>query len=411
MGEPVSKLHVGWSARKSMGAAVRAAVGQALEKASSPAMALVFSAGNWDRSALACALAAELGCVPWIGGTATAIFANDKVIDDGLAVGVLDASSAYVGVGVAGGAGISPFESGGEAVSHALEVIPPLKPDADLARSGRVVFLLVDSFLGTGNAIVQGAVREGGTGLNWVGCGIGGLGRKTGRMSVFVNGKSLLDTTAALALELPAPIGSSMANGFKPFGPALSVTKVGIDNLSVQELDYMPAIEVFERVAREFHPGVADASGVDVNALAQRYPVGIPQADGNVIIREIIRRSDAGNLDFIASVYEGSIVRLHSASERSLVESARMATANACSQVCGRAGGLVVFDCDGRHAKIGCKAEAELKAILEEAGEGVELLGCTAYGEVGRLGAGYPQFHNESIVVTAFPGEKVEVAS
>ena len=71
---------------------------------------------------------------------------------------------------------------------------------------------------GSGTDTVRGAVREGGTSVCWAGGGVGGLGRASGRMALLANGRAFLDRAIALAIDLPAPIGSGMAHGFTPQG-------------------------------------------------------------------------------------------------------------------------------------------------------------------------------------------------
>ena len=403
--EKIAALHVAWSTNRSHGDAVSEAVEQALEKAEAPVLGLVFSSGDWDRKTLAHTLAAEFGSIPWGGCTATAVIADRHIITEGIAVGVISAPQAFVGVGVAGPVSQSPLEAGASAVARAIDHLPPMPQDGDAAFPRRAVWLLVDSFLGSGSAVVRGAVREGGVGICWAGGGVGGKGRLSGRMSLLANGRAVLDRAVAVALDLPSPVGAGMGHGLKPFGPAMSVTKARGE--VVEQLDYMPAAEVFERIARR-EGGSPDDASASLDDLFHRYPLGIPHADDGYLICDPFGKTDDDGLTFIAPVYEGTIVRLMRASASEMVAGAAGAVTLARSRLRGRRpGGLLVADCDGRFLSMGSAFQDEVDAMADAAGEGVPMLGCTAYGEIGRLGDGsYPHFHNKTVQILALPGEE-----
>ena len=413
--EPVSSLQVAWSTRSSLNQAVGEVVSAAMRHATSPVLALVFSAGDWDRAALAQALAAELGSLPWGGCTATAVFAGRKVMTEGIALGVLSAPQASVGIGLAGSLSHNPLGAGMAAVARAIDHLPPLASACTCAcvsadagastsappRTHRAVLLFADTFTGSGSAAVRGAVREGGTSVCWAGGGVGGQGRATGRMSLLANGRAFLDRTVALAIDLPAALGSGMGHGFSPLGPSLSVTHVKGE--LIEQLEYSPALATYESLARSL-----DAEGdLSTDALFHRYPFGIPQADGGYVLREFVRVTASGALEFVSDVPEGSVVRLMRSTTESLIEGARSAALAARAKLEATPGGALVFDCDARFLTLGADFQREIDAISDALGPDVPLLGCTSYGEVGALGCSFPQFHNKTVHVLALPGEEV----
>lgn len=399
----ITWLRVAWSTRTSLAQAVGEAVDTAMRDSANPVLALVFSAGDWDRTALAQALAAELGSLPWCGCTATAVFANKNVLTNGIALGVLNAPQASVGIGLAGTMGTNPAAAGGSAVARAIDQLPPLSPRGEVGLGpSRVIILFTDTFNGHGSETVRGAVREGGTAVCWAGGGVGGQGRSSGRMSLLANGRAFLDRAVALAIDLPAPIGSGMGHGFLPQGPSLTVTHTRGD--LVEQLEYGPARAAYEMLARRH--GMPLDGTLAFPEIFHGLPLGIPQADGEYVLREIVRANDGGALEFVSSVPEGSIVRLMRSSPEALVEGARQAAATARSKLRAPPGGALVFDCDGRFLCLGDDFPRELGAISDALGEDVPLLGCTSYGEIGALGSGFPQFHNKTVHVLALPGEE-----
>ena len=397
----ISLLQVAWSTDVALSRAVGAAVSTAMRDSTNPVLALIFSAGDWDRAALAQALTAELGSLPWCGCTATAIFANRNVLTNGIALGVLNAPQASVGIGLAGTLSANPVAVGGAAVARAIDQLPPPAAGREVASAAsRAIILFTDTFNGSGAEAVRGAIREGGTAVCWAGGGVGGQGRASGRMSLLANDRAFLDRAVALAIDLPAPIGSGMGHGFRPQGPSLTVTLTKGD--LVEQLEYSPARAMYEMLARRHG---LDRAG-ELTAHFHNFPLGIPQADGEYVLRELVRISEAGALEFVSPVPEGSIVRLMQSSPEALIEGARAAAIAARSKLQARPGGALVFDCDGRFLCLGDDFSKELGAISDALGEDVPILGCTSYGEIGALGSGFPQFHNKTVQVLALPGEE-----
>jgi hypothetical protein len=133
------------------------------------------------------------------------------------------------------------------------------------------------------------------------------------------------------------------------------------------------------------------------------HPLGIPQADGEYLIRDPLAVDDAGALQFMASVPDGALVRVMEGTPTMLVEAARVAASMARDDAGGAIGGALVFDCVSRYLMLGDRLGEELTACQDALGADVPVLGCLTFGEVGAFGARMPQFHNKTMVVLAFP--------
>jgi hypothetical protein len=72
--------------------------------------------------------------------------------------------------------------------------------------------------------------------------------------------------------------------------------------------------------------------------------------------------------------------------------------------VAGPIAGAFVFDCISRCMMLGDTVRDELVTFENELGQGVPVMGCLTFGEVGTLGRGVPQFHNKTAVVLALGG-------
>ncbi|HEY3451413.1 MAG TPA: FIST N-terminal domain-containing protein [Myxococcales bacterium] len=389
----IARLHIGKSTRADVAEAVHEAVGDALKDALHPALAVALATDEYPAEALASRLSEALGKVPWVGCSAAGVFAGPQLLRQGLVVGVVSSAQAYVGVGAAGPIGGNPRSAGAAAVARALDQIP-----GAAAGRGRAMLLFLNALGGHGAEVVRGAVHEGGNAAAWAGGGAGDNLRFI-HAAQFARGKAFTDHAVAAALDLPGPVGAGMRHGWRPYGPPTMITRAR--GPMAVELEYEQAFEVYRRTAAA-HGDQVTAEGF--TAFAMNHPLGIPQADGDHLIRDPISVDDAGCLRCVAEVPDGSLVRVMESGAEELFAAARGA-AEAARAACGGAvGGAFVFDCVSRFLLLGDAIGQELGAVAAGLGEGVPWMGCLTMGEVGALGSGVPQFHNKTAVVLALPG-------
>jgi hypothetical protein len=389
-----TRLHIGESSRPQAAQAAAEAARAALDGVEHPVLAIALSAGPYDPAQLAEAVSHELGNIPWIGCSAPGVFVGARLMQQALALGVICSPQAYVGLGVAGPVSRNPVGVGSAAVARALDQLPPLSP----ARS-RALLLFADALGGGGADTVRGALREGGTAIAWAGGGVGGDNLGASSTAQFARGVAYRDYAVAAVLDLPAPIGVGMRHGWSPYGPPLTVTRARAE--IAHQLEYEPAFEVYRRIA------VSQGDSVDRDSFApfaMTHPLGIPQADGEYVIRDPLNVELDGGLRFVTEVPAGSLVRMMQASQPQLVLAAREAAEKARLGAGGALGGALVFDCVSRYMLLGERFGGELEAIQSALGPAVPMFGCLTFGEIGALGAGVPQFHNKTAVVLALPG-------
>jgi hypothetical protein len=142
---------------------------------------------------------------------------------------------------------------------------------------------------------------------------------------------------------------------------------------------------------------------VELASFAMTHPLGIPQADGEYLIRDPLSVDEAGALRFMSSVPDGALVRVMEGTPSMLVEAARVAASVAREDAGAPLGGALVFDCVSRYLMLGDRLNDELAACRGALGPDVPVLGCLTFGEVGAFGARTPQFHNKTMVVLALP--------
>ncbi|MCC6552567.1 MAG: FIST C-terminal domain-containing protein [Polyangiaceae bacterium] len=388
------QIAIGASSRPDARGAAAEAVGAVLGEGAPPVFALVLSTDQYDADALAAAMNAELRGVPWAGCCTAGVFAGGELLRQGLVVGALTGQEVRVSVGVAGPVSADGRAAGHAAVVRALEGLPASAPEG----WSRALILLPDALTGNAAAVVRGAVQAGGTGVVWAGGGAGDNLRFV-RTAQFAGGRAGSDSVVVIAIDSPGRMATGIRHGFRPYGPPSMVTRA--HGSGVVELDYEGAFAVYQRVAA----GRGDRVSLDrFPGFAMTHPLGIPQADGEHVIRDPLRVDERGELYCVGEVPDGCLVRVMEGDREGILGAAREAARAARQAVGGPIAGAIVFDCISRSLMLGASVREELATFADELGPGAPVLGCLTFGEVGALGRGVPQFHNKTAVVLAMGG-------
>jgi hypothetical protein len=386
------RLRVGTSTESGAAAAVSAAARTALATATSPAFALVFSTFDYPAEEIARAANRELGDTPWAGVVTPAILADGHVMPRGVALGVLDCERLHARVGASEDGCADAREAGRQAARDALADMP--LPPADRSRA---MLLFADTLHQDGAEVVHGALSVAGAGIAWCGGATGTLSPGADAAQ-FAKGQAFREHVVAVTLDCHARVGVGIRHGWQPTGPPAMVTRA--TGTLVAQLEHRPAFDIYRAAAEEVGEHL-EAS--DFVRFAMSHPLGIPQADGDYLVRDPLALEEGGALRFLAGVPDGAIVRVMEGTPAMLVEAARAAASMARDDVGGPIGGALVFDCISRYLMLGDRLQEELSACRGALGEDVPVLGCLTFGEVGAFGSRLPQFHNKTMVVLALP--------
>jgi hypothetical protein len=351
-----------------------------------PAFALVLSTDCFDAGELATAMTRELGATPWAGCCAAGVFAGTELLEHGVVAGVVDADDAAFG---------DAREAGRAAVAEALASLPP-----DRVHEGRAFLILPDTLAGSAAEVIRGAVQEAGAGAVWAGGGVGDNLRVV-RTAQLAHGRAWRDRVVVVAIASPEPPSVGIRHGWQPYGPPTMVTRA--HGAIAEELEYESAFENYRRTAGDLGDAVDE---LRFSAFAMTHPLGIPQADGDYVIRDPLRVEPGGGLRCVAEVPEGSMVRVMYGDQEALLRAAERAARDACAGLEGDVGGAFVFDCVSRYRMLGRGIREELAAIHDGVGRSTPMMGCLTLGELGAMGTRQPQFHNKTTVVMALPGAR-----
>jgi hypothetical protein len=386
------KLFVGESALSDPGAAVAQAVGKAKQAAEHPIFALVLSTDQYHAPALAAAISKELGQIPWAGCCTAGVFVRNKLLNQGIVVGIISSREVNIGVGIGGPISRDARAAGRLAVAQALK---------GLSRSqdhGEALILLPDALTGNAAEVVRGAAQEAGAGIVWAGGGAGDNLRFV-KTTQFAGGRAYHDHVVAISINTPHRMGVGIRHGWRPYGPPMVVTKA--TGVIAHEIDYKSAFEIYRSAAASHGEGVTPEGFA---SFAMTHPLGIPQADGDHVIRDPLSVDPDGSLQCVGEVPRGCLVRVMEGDREALLNAARDAATTAREGVKGSVGGAIVFDCISRSLMLGDGVKDEFATFQQGLGEDVPIMGCLTFGEVGALGMGVPQFHNKTAVVLALPG-------
>lgn len=387
-------LRVGVSSAGGAHAAAEEAVAQAMHDARDAVFALVLATDQYDAESLAAAVNEQLGLLPWAGCTASGVIAGGALLRKGLVIGVFTSRTLRVGVGVAGRVSTEPREAGVAATALAVAAMSSQTPHGTQA-----LIVLPDAVRGNAAEVVRGAASEAGTGPAWTG---GGSGDNLSfvRSSQFARGRAYRDHVVVVALGGAGRFATGTHHGYHPYGPPALVTRAG--GAVAAELDFEAAFEVYRRTAAERGDEVSTAGFA---TFAMAHPLGIPQADGDFVIRDPLTTQPDGSLRCVAEIPDGTWVRMMEGSPDDLIAAARLAADQAKRAAGAPLSGALVFDCVSRALILGDdRMREELGAVHDALGADVPMLGCLTFGEVGALHHGVPQFHNKTAVVLGFSG-------
>ncbi|MGZ5970427.1 MAG: FIST signal transduction protein, partial [Polyangiales bacterium] len=342
------KLHVAASAAADEKVAARDTVERVLREADAPAFALVLSTDQYDPQALATALTHELGAVPWAGFSGAGVFAGAELLMRGIVVGLFSTLDVKFGIGVGGPVSRDARGAGRDAAAQAISSLPPL--DRGRCRS---VMVFPDGLTGNSAEVIRGAAQETGAGVVWAGGGAGDNLRFV-RAAQFARGVAYRDHVVAVVMDTPHRVGLGVRHGFRPYGPPRLVTRAS--GATAIELEYERAFDVY-RDSADAHGDHVDEAGFA--SFAMTHPLGIPQADGEHVIRDPLAVEPDGGLRCVAEVPDGALVRVMQAGRSELIAAARLASVDARAGLEGPPAGAVVFDCVSRAKLLGGRVRDE----------------------------------------------------
>lgn len=169
----------------------------------------------------------------------------------------------------------------------------------------------------------------------------------------------------------------------------------------VYELDWRPAIDVYEEALASDVPG--PIRGDAFPSIAMRYPLAVLKLRDALVVRDPIALTENGGLFTLGNIPENSLLAILRAEPDGLIGAASAAASTARQQVEGTLGhaprSAFISECVSRSEALGDRFGDELRRIQREFER--PIAGALTLGEVASRGERFVELYNKTVVVGA----------
>jgi hypothetical protein len=353
---------------------------------SQPAVVLAFPT-PYDELDADLARAQALTGAPVVGMTGNAVLSAGGASEEACSVLAL-ADPVQAAVRVETNASRNPREAGRRAAAAALAAV-------DSQAGSRVLLMFVDTRSGDQADPIAGAYQAAGPAVPLAGGAAGGA-----EPCQIASGKTFTDSVVAVALVSPGPIGVGISHGCSPRSAPSIVTKA--EGRVVLQLDGRRAEDVYlEKLGLSDHV----LQDHEFEAVSVVHPLAQPELSGDVRLRHVLGRTDAGGLICATHLPANAAVEFTDEEPDGIVVSAWdavVASLGALGDVPPRA--AIIFDCAGRKRALavhGESLEREAGALVKSLGsQAPPLAGLYTHGEIGRVRGAKGDRNHAVVVVT-----------
>jgi hypothetical protein len=201
-----------------------------------------------------------------------------------------------------------------------------------------------------------------------------------------------------LVMLLKPHRGAILEHGYHV--PEQMITATSTEGNRIMQIDWRPAFEVYQEMAREQY-------GVEINKEnfyenAVHFPFGIVRANGVIVVRIPVALEEDGSLFCVGEVPANAMLTLLRAPEVDSVHTLNTLV-QGLTELNGPLDGqeMLLFYCAGRRLHLGIEAaEGEVQGLQQRTAAG-KLSGALSLGECGSATEwGYPLFHNATLVAS-----------
>ena len=335
-----------------------------------PTLAIVFSSVIHNLEDLKSAFAKYN--IEVFGASSSGEIINDEVLEDAIAVMLLDISREAFRLNVFDGEGKTSYDVGQGVAEWAKPFYE--NPAIMLMSAG----LLVD-----GQKLVKGVIDNLGLQVSLFGCL---AGDNLNFKETFVFNSSQVIANGAVALifdQNVVELQGHAVSGWKGIGTPKTVTKA-TGNI-VHEIDDEPALDMYNKYLK---------IGNDP-ALAVEYPLLLIRDDDSVVLRAVMGVNEDKSIVYAGTVPEGARVRFSMPPGAEITDLAIEQMSEFNHQI-PSSNAIVLFSCKARHLALGPMVEDEISAIHKL--WNVPLVGFFTYGEIGPVAKAGCDFHNYTLV-------------
>lgn len=364
---------------------------------------MVFGDVRYDQQQILDGVVSAVGSIPMIGGSGAGQIGNEGPVQDGVSVMTLR-SEGEIDVLTAVGEAISKdARAAGHAVAQQVMSrfgtrtlsTTWVQVGDEYVSVSPYTFVMFPDFTGDGAEVVSGVARVLPPPVQVIG-GTTADNLSFEKTYQYRNGRVYSDAVAGALLIAQVPTSIGVAHGWCPLGKSMVVTRA--EGNRVIELDGNPAIGAYEEL---FGVNARELIDEPLGRMALTNPFGVPEVTGDYRLRHPVAAQEDGSIVCAATIPEGTVVRVMTATIEENIEAARQATRKALVGLGSSKPTLaMIFDCGARMMLRGMEgARREIAAIREEIGPDVPMVGFYTYGEQAPTLGGPVGFHNETCVV------------
>ena len=329
-----------------------------------PKLLVVFSSDGYDLPKLLAGVHQAAGDVPVIGCSTAGEISATGPGTSGVVAMALGGPGFSIETAVAG------TGPDGDGLRHASAEVA-MTATRLVGCPHRVMLLLSDGLGGDQQEVVRGAYSMLGAEVPLVG---GCAGDDLKMKSTFqFYGQDVLDhSVVGAAIGSQGPIGIGVQHGWRAVGEPMVVT--ASEGNRVLTLDDQPALAAY--LSRHEVPAAVRGDAAAFTQFAMTHPLGLSRRGGDEV--RFVSGADFadGSLHCIASLPQGSLVRIMEGDVRSVLDATNVACEDALAGLGGRPPlGLLAFDCIARKGVLGDQF----------VGEEVERIAAYAAGARGRV--------------------------
>ncbi len=261
--------------------------------------------------------------------------------------------------------------------------------DADLPAEGyETGFVFVDAYAKEIERFLDSLFRTYSVELDYIGGGAGTLEMEQ-QPCLFTNDGVIEDSAVVAAIKSSIELG--VKHGWQEIAGPFKVTDA--DGPTLQSLDRKPAFSVYKEMVDQHASN--ELTRDNFFEIAKGYPFGIARMDGEQIVRDPFKVTDADGLDCFGDVPEGEFVHILQGEPDSLIDAAQQAR-DEIKTAEQEAEAVFFFDCISRVLYLKDNFERELAGVVEEE---TQMLGALTIGEIANDGSGHLDYYNKTAVV------------
>jgi hypothetical protein len=383
-----AKIGAGSSRTHNPEQAGRQAVENALAQLSgqTPKVILLASTEDLDPDQILAGARSAAGAgVPLVGGCSSGVIVTGETFTQGVAALAICSEDIEVITG-------SVSEASQDTEDKVHKLMQSLGPAEENEHSRNGLVVSWTSVQDHRPGATDDIIRHMGDSLNSKAHLIGGLMKGPHNRSTFLNDEVQLLGSANAALLTTGSVGVGVKHGYAPYGQKRVVTK-SKDNI-IYEIDHKPVIDVyaeelpFQQLALE-----------NFGKYALDYPLGIPQENGEHLIRDPYAVQPDGSVLVPVPIPEQTTVQIMLGNRNTLILAAKEAARQAKNQIKGEPLFALVFSCVSRLNYLGVGVKAELISIQAIIGMKTPVIGCFSHGEIAVVSPDVASLHNKTVVV------------